>query len=631
MSVSKQIDHQDPDDNAIVRDCQSQPFSRLLEARLSRRGFLKAGSSVAMSLLVACDQQQESARLMGKDQHQTLLFKELQQGRQNSLRLAEDYQGQILLRWGDPLFLDSPIFDIHQQTATAQLRQFGFNNDFVAFLPFNKGASDHGLLIVNHEFVRSDKMFPETRRSDQLTRAQVDVEIASLGMSIIEIRLEDGQWRTQLNSSYNRRITPWTPMRIAGAAAGHRRLITQHSQDATQTLGTYGNCAGGITPWGTVLTAEENVQYFFSGNPDETDEAENHQRFGLRGHGKRTQQWGQHYSRWNLAREPAEALHVGWIVEIDPFDPESVPVKHTALGRFKHEACNTVINQSGHVIAYMGDDQRFEYIYRFVSRDRFEPDQPRVNRQLLDHGVLSVARFDDDGLQWLPLVFGRSPLDQEHGFDSQADVVLDARKAADLLGATPMDRPEDIEINPKSGEVYVMLTGNKKRRSGQTDAVNSRSNNHGGQIIKLIPPRQDHSADRFEWDVFILAGDPKNPADGAQYHPQISDQGWFARPDNAVFDDDGNLWLATDNDNRGRTTNGLWAMQCDGQYRALPKHFMSAPVGAEICGPMFTPDNTTLFCAIQHPASGWPDSSSESLARSAVVAIRHQDGRAVGR
>ena len=629
----------DPDD--LVRECQTESFNALLQRRLSRRDFIKLGSSAAMLLTAGCkDSRQQDAATAALLNDQALSFTELAQGLGPALRVAHNYESQVLIRWGDPLFMDAPGFDIDHQSAAAQSQQFGFNNDYVAFLSLRGNESDSGLLVVNHEFSRPDMMFPGVRRSDRLSREQVDVEIASLGMSVVEIRLDGEQWRINTQSKYNRRITPWTAMQLAGPAARHRRLITTDSPDATQTLGTYGNCSGGITPWGTVLTAEENVDHFFSGAPDQTPEAENYRRFGLKGRGKRTTQWGTHYSRWNLNKEPAEALHVGWIVELDPFNPASKPIKHTALGRFKHEACNLIVNDSGHVVVYLGDDQRFEYIYRFVSKYRYKAGDNQRNRRLLDHGVLSVARFEDDGsLHWLPLVYGQGPLDQLHGFHSQADVVLDARKAADLLAATPMDRPEDIEINPLSGEVYAVLTGNKKRRFGETDAVNSRSDNRYGQIIKLIPPAGDHCADQFRWDVFLLAGDPQNPGHGAQYHPLLSSDGWFSRPDNAVFDTHGRLWVATDN-YKSKLANGLWAMQTQGDQQALAKHFLSAPSGAEVCGPMFTPDNTTLFCAIQHPgmshkwsaspSSLWPDFGSSPLPRSAVVAIRHKRGMVIG-
>jgi secreted PhoX family phosphatase len=464
------------------------------------------------------------------------------------------------------------------------------------------------------------------------------VEIAAHGLSIVEIRRREHQWRIHLASSYNRRVTPLTPARLTGPAAGHPRLRTAYSSDGVRSLGTYGNCAGGVTPWGTVLTAEENVQFYFTGDWRNGPEAENNRRFGKYGWGLFG--WGRHYPRWDLAQTPREPLHTGWIVEIDPHDPRFVPRKRTALGRFKHEGCGVHVNGDGRVVAYMGDDQRFEYIYRFLSAGRFDPHNQAENLSLMDEGELSVAEFRADGtLLWHPLVYGRGPLTSENGFHSQADVVLDARRAADLMGATRMDRPEEVEVNPVSGQVFVMLTKNHKRSSSATDAANPRGPNLFGHVLTLEPPAGDHTVPEYRWEIFLLAGDPGQADHGALYHPDISRHGWFLAPDNSTFDRHGRLWITTDGTGIAGFADGIWACETTGPRRALTRHFLRAPVGAEASGPCFTPDDTTLFCSIQHPgeqstfdrpSTRWPDFDRRKPPRPAVVAVTRSDGGEIG-
>jgi secreted PhoX family phosphatase len=336
---------------------------------------------------------------------------------------------------------------------------------------------------------------------------------------------------------------------------------------------------------------------------------------------------------------------------MDPFDAAATPVKHTALGRFRHEGAEVIVNKDGRVVLYSGDDSPFEYIYRFVSRNIFRAGDKAHNMRLLSEGTLSVARFEADGqVRWLPLVFGQGPLTPANGFASQADVLIDARIAADLLGATPMDRPEDVQPHPASGKVYAMLTNNARRRPEQVNGPNPRPQNEFGHIIEMTAPGGDHAADSFAWDLLIKCGDPRVTEVGALWNPATSADGWFASPDNLAFDAKGRLWVATDQGaawaRKTGKADGLYAVDTEGEDRALSRLFFRAPVGAEVCGPCFTDDGETLFVAVQHPAADgvkdwrpfgrestfedpatrWPDFKPGMPPRPSVLAIRKKGG-----
>ncbi|MFZ1413407.1 MAG: PhoX family phosphatase [Defluviicoccus sp.] len=582
----------------------------------------------------------------------SLTFKEIAHGTSENHVFAEGYEALTLMRWGDPLEAGAPAFDPSRQTAAAQAKQWGYNNDYVGYLPLAKGSSapDHGLLCVNFEYTDAHLMFAGLKDGDidAHSREQVEIEMAAHGMGIVEIRRDgaSGAWSTVKDSPYNRRISMLlSECVIAGPAAGHARLKTASDPTGTKVIGTLNNCAGGKTPWGTILSAEENFNLYFSADAAESPESANYKRVGIKP--KSRHAWSRFHDRFNVAKELNEPNRFGWIVEVDPYNPKAPPIKRTALGRFKHEGATCVVNKDGRLVVYTGDDEVFEYVYRFVSKGRFDAAAGAANSALLDEGTLSVARFETDGgLTWLPLVFGQGPLTAANGFASQADVLIECRRAADLLGATPMDRPEDVEPNPVSGIVYVALTNNNKRKADNVNVVNPRGPNQAGHILEMIPPgatgpERDHAADRFTWSIFLLAGDPANPESGARYHPDVSANGWLAAPDNIAFDPKGRIWIATDGAPQLGFADGVWAADTQGPGKALTRMFYRTPIGAEMCGPEFNTDGTAFFVAVQHPGDSkgstfdqpstrWPDFKDGMPPRPALQVIIRKGGGFVG-
>ncbi|MBI1239902.1 MAG: DUF839 domain-containing protein [Alphaproteobacteria bacterium] len=626
-------------------------FSALVEARLSRRDVLR--SAVAAGAVLSLGGLARPAYGAATGAPSTLAFDNVSQAITETHHVPPGYRADILIRWGDPILKGAPAFDPRGQNAEVQAGQFGFNNDFVAFMTLPRGsqASDHGLLFVNHEYAAASAMLTPDQAKPR-SPEHTALEMAATGASVIEVKREGGTWRVVPESAYARRITAKTEIALSGPAAGNRRLQTQADPTGRRVLGTVNNCGGGTTPWGTVLTCEENFNGYFKGAlPKQTQEGAYLVRLGL------TERppfpWFRHDLRFDRGIEPNEVNRFGWVVEVDPYDPEAVPVKRTALGRFKHEAATTVLNPDGRVVVYSADDQAFEFIYRFVSKGTFDPQKPETAKDILDDGVLSVARFDADKLTWLPLVHGQGLLTLENGFSSQADVLIEARRAASLLGATPMDRPEDVEVNPATGRVYVMLTGNPDRRTWQVDAANPRHWNTYGHVLELIPPSAgegtfDHAAQEFAWDVLFLAGPESKRRDAEGRLPPYSGrygagtEVTLMNPDNCAFDRQGRLWIATDHVLDGtltKTTAGLFACDLDGPGRAVLKFFFACPRDAELCGPAFTPDGTTLFVAVQHPEDNaptdlkeplWPDFTVGLPARPSIVAITQADGDIIG-
>ncbi|MBI1262714.1 MAG: DUF839 domain-containing protein [Rhizobiales bacterium] len=657
------------DDTPVAR--QTAPsLDHIWQRRLARRSVLKgfaqagllAGASTSILALAACDddngKQADAATEPAVDASR-FNFEEIAHGVDETHHVAPGYDAAILIRWGDAVVPGAPPFDPLNQSAAAQRLQFGYNNDYVGFIPLPYGttSSDRGLLCVNHEYTNDDLMFPGLAGTDfreTETAEQVEIAMAAHGGSIIEIaRKADGAWEVVKDSSYNRRITLLdTEMTIGGPAAGHPRMQTSEDPTGLRVIGTVNNCAGGITPWGTYLMAEENVNMYFRGHLVPGPEQMSQFRMSIPGN---RFPWGKFHKRFDVNAEPREPNRFGWIVEVNPLDPSSMPVKRTALGRFKHEGAETTQSKDGHVVIYMGDDQANEYLYKYVSRDPINLKDRAANQHLLDDGTLYVARFAEDGTgQWMPLIHGENGLDASNGFNDMADILIEARRAADILGATPLDRPEDVQPDAATGKVYMALTNNKGRRPENIDAVNPRAKNEWGQIVELTPHDGDHANSGFDWDLLVKCGNPADAAVDAEWNKATSENGWFACPDNMATDSKGRLWVATDQGSAWSATtgsaDGIYALETEGAERGTGHMFFRVPVGAEMCGPCFTPDSTTFFVAVQHPAADgtkdfagferessfedpatrWPDFTAGMPPRPSVVVITAKDKGVIG-
>ena len=588
------------------------------------------------------------------------VFDELTWGNDETHHIAQGYDADILLRWGDPITADAPEFDPYNQTVAGQLQQFGYNNDYVGFTALTEDGS-RGLLCVNHEYTNEEVMFPGLGRQDRadfagMTPELIDIEMAAHGGTVVEIaKGANGKWALVRDSGYNRRITPLeTTMTFSGPAAGHARMKTKADPDGMAVIGTLNNCAGGMTPWGTYLMAEENFHGYFWTDTLDADgkadlsaqpEAEQMKRYGVPG---RWYAWGTTHDRFNIDKEPNEPNRFGWVVEVDPRDPNATPIKHTSLGRFRHEGCETTVSADGKLVVYSGDDNRFDYQYKYVSNGKVTGSET-FGSSLMSDGTLYVARFNEDGtIDWLPLVHGTGPLTAENGFNSQGDVMIDTRLAADLLGATPMDRPEDAQ--PRGdGTAYIMLTNNSRRKADQVDAANPRAKSSFGHIIEIKEDGGQHSATHGTWSILVKCGDPAVAEVGAQWNPETSQNGWFASPDNCAIDAQGRLWISTDQGrNWGKTgkSDGLYSLETEGDLRGHSKLFFRCPVGGELCGPYFTDDSETLFLAVQHPgtdgtkdykgfernstfedpATRWPDFDAKLPPRPSVLVVTKQGG-----
>jgi len=659
-------------DDAPLSPPDGKTIGDVIAQRYNRRDIVKGAFGVAAATALlgpAALAARESQTGTGTE---VFSFEEIAAGANKDHHVAKGYNADVLLRWGDPIRADMAAFDPQNQSAEEQAKRFGYNNDYIAYFPID-GSSHRGLLCINHEFTNEELMFPGLSQEampnsfTEMTEDLTKIEKAAVGVTVIEVyRDEGGAWHVDETSTKNRRITANSLMTFDGPVTKNPDRLKTNCDPACENLrGTFNNCAGGHTPWGTYLTAEENIHGAFwtddiDANYKSTLDPGDERRASFERYRmpSRWQAWGKYDARFNVDKEPNEPNRFGWIVEFDPFDENAVPVKNTALGRFFHEGAETVVSKDGHAVVYSGDDSKNEYVYRFVSSGRYAPGDKKRNMTLLEDGTLYAARFNSDGTgDWLPLVYGQGKLTKKASdgrYESQADVVIDARLAADDVGATKMDRPEDVQPNDKTGRIYVMLTNNVSRTVGNTDAANPRPKNKFGHIIEMVSDGGDFAANTFRWEILVRCGDPGKPESGASWNAATTADGWFVCPDNAVVDHEGQLWIATDQgkywQDKSKHADGLYALETEGPGRGTPRMFFRVPVGGELCGPCFTPDGTTLFVSVQHPAADgtdgyadfsgpstfenpatrWPDFEDGMPPRPSVVVITKKGGGKIG-
>jgi len=636
-------------DGRSLNGSPNATFEQVLEARLSRRGLLKGAA--ALAAVSALPLSLGACATTGLRREGRLGFSGITVSTADAVRVPAGYSAKVLYAWGDPVGhpSGSPAFRHDAgNSAGEQALQAGMHHDGIHYFPLPYGSenSASGLLVMNHEYTDDGLLHSDGFASwsaEKVRKAQ-----NAHGCSVIEVRAASGgQWEVVRPSRYARRITAATPMRIAGPAAGSAGMRTAADPAGTEVLGTFNNCAHGYTPWGTYLTCEENWDTYFANSGTLTaDQRRN--GVTVKGRGYR---WEEFDERFDAGKHPNEPNRHGWVVEFDPYDPQSKPVKRTTLGRFSHEGAWPATAKDGRLVIYMGDDRAFEYIYKFVSRDAYSRSDRGANRDILDHGTLYVAKFNDDGSgEWLPLVHGRGALTAANGFADQADVLIRTRAAADAAGATKMDRPEWIAVHPATNEVYCTLTNNSGRGGKDrpaTDRANPRANNVFGQIIRWREAGNDPAGIKFEWDLFAIAGDPQHP-DPAR-HGNIKGDA-YGSPDGLWFDDGGLLWIQTDVSASTQNRNhyerlGNNQMLAADIRSGETRRFLTGPTGCEVTGVVTTPDGRTMFVNIQHPGeapkgrndprnpkahSSWPDGAAGGRPRSATLVISRNDGGIIG-
>lgn len=628
---------------------QNEHFQNVVDRAVNRRGFLlKTGVGAAAVAFLSAGLAgcggggADPAPAPPAADPDLLGFTGIAIGTDDRVHVAPGYTASVLAPWGAPLFstgAGSTWAGDASEDAAAQARQMGDNHDGIHYFAL-AGRSDEGLLVMNHEYTNPQYLF-----TDGVVNSLDDAnkDLNAHGVSVVHIRRTAGVWNIVLDSTYNRRITGDTPMQLTGAAAGHALLQTTADATGTAVLGTLNNCGNGFTPWGTYLTCEENFnQYFGTTNtavPGLTRNA-NQLRYGLSNAGT-SRKYEQYHDRFDWQKEPNEANRFGWIVEIDPFDPASVPKKRTSLGRIKHENAAYAIAADGRVVVYMGDDQANDYIYKFVTAGQYIEGDIANNRDLLDTGTLYVAKFNAGAVandrmgtgEWMPMTTANPAL---AAYATQAEILVNTRLAADAMGATPMDRPEWVAVHPQTQEVYVTLTNNSGRVT--TDDANPRAGNVYGQIIRWRETGGDPTALTFEWDLFVLAGNPTIAQANAlnKGSANVTNDNTFNSPDGLGFDRDGRLWIQTDGNysNAGSFANqGNNQMLCADPRTKEIRRFFVGPMECEVTGLTFTPDSKTLFINIQHPGEGgnshWPEGGA-ALPRSATVVITKDDGGVIG-
>ncbi|MEM8597660.1 MAG: PhoX family phosphatase, partial [Pseudomonadota bacterium] len=600
---------------------------------IERRGFLGGilafgGFAALSSELMVTDAQAAGGRFA---------FTQIGTSTADDVIVPEGYKVEILMKWGDPMWSDAPDFDhATRGTAESQARAFGDNTDGMDVFSHD----GHTLLVVNNEYTNRDIIALSAIEKRIMDEGDIAKGMMAHGISIVEIKNEGGSWTMVKDSPFNRRITPQSEMALTGPAAGHDLLKTEADPTGTTSLGTWNNCGNGVTPWGTYLTCEENFNGYFSSSEEVQDQKPINISPELARYGVKEKDWGYNWAlideRFDVNKHPNEPNRAGYVVEIDPADPTATPKKRTALGRFKHENAEAVVNNDGRIVVYMGDDERGEFVYRYVSNGVYAPGAPTDD--LLNDGILFAAKFSDNGTgAWVALTPETTGMDH-------AVIHIHTRQAASAVGATTMDRPEWISANPKAPEIYCCLTNNRNRgvkpnAGGDDTSVNGpnpREANNYGQIVRWRPDGGDHTAPGFTWDLYVLAGNPTVHADAYAGSSNVTAENMFNSPDGLAFDSNGLVWIQTD----GNYSNeGDFAGQGNNQMLAGDpvtgeiRRFMVGPNDCEITGLTWSPDRRTMFVGIQHPGergnSSWPE-GGEKTPRSAIIAVTREDGGLVG-
>lgn len=618
----------------------TQDFDEVVERAISRRGFLGGVLAFGSGAAVMGTGLLKGTTAMA-GQTSRFAFEQLAPQTDGTVHVPDGYSWDVLVRWGDPLFSDAPEFDATTGVPTeGSDRVFGENTDGMEL--FHKGGTE--LLVVNSEYVNTKVNLPAEQEGAPVSADDVLRLQNFQGVSVMEVSEGENGWEVVVDSPYNRRIHHRTPMVIDGPAAGHDLLKTEADPTGTASLGTFNNCGSGRTPWGTYLTCEENFNGYF-GTTEKLSLDDVHAA-GFQRYGVSTDVEPGRYNyhgfdaRFDLSKNPNEPHRAGYIVEIDPWNPDATPVKHTALGRFKHENAAYALTPEGQVVVYMGDDERGEYMYKWTSRDIYVPGGDTST--LLSEGTLSVAKFNDDGTGvWIALT------PEDTGM-SEAEIAIFTRIAATEVSATTMDRPEWIAVNPTAVEAYCCLTNNSRRGATNDDgsirtnaagepmvpnAPNPRELNNYGQIVRWRPHNDDHGAATFDWDLYVMAGNPTVHTEGPYAgSANINAGNLFNSPDGMQIDTTGLIWIQTDgdDDNEGDFAGmGNNQMLAGDPVTGEIRRFLTGPNGSEVTGLTWSADRRTMFVGIQHPGAPFPDGEG-SLPRSSIVVVKRDDNALVG-
>ncbi len=608
-------------DEGTSNPSNNRPFRDVLKDYASRRQVLRGGLTLAAGSFLAgplsAAASSAPAAPSRKIGSRLIDFQPvtLAEGNGPLPAISPDYDYQVLIPWGTSLthnVVDYSGAPDARPSAGEQAQQIGIGHDGMWFFPFRR-SSTRGLLAINHEFGTNSTVLGKAAPE---SLADVMTSQHAHGISVVEIRKTGRGWELVKDSMYNRRVHGRTPVEFSGPAAGSEFIGPEAG-----AMGTLNNCANGYTPWGTYLTCEENFNGYFGTSDPNWTPSEEQARYGLSANGF-GYGWHLFDERFDLSggSHPNEDNRFGWIVEVDPFNPDALPVKRTAMGRFKHEGVALVEGRGGRVVGYMGDDERFDYIYKFVSAGnwRFMRSQ---GLSPLDSGTLYAARFNDDGSgEWLELSL-RNPAIAAR-FSSEAEVLTYARIAADLAGATPMDRPEWTSVG-RDGTVYCTLTNNSRRE--EADAANPQAPNPDGHIIRWRDSNR-HVGRHFTWEIFLLA----SSTHGGE-RSLASPDGLWVDPENRVF-------IQTDGAQKDGLNDQLLVANGNQSGDDIEiRRLLTGVTDCEVTGITVTPNRRTLFVNLQHPGNGDPAVTnfpaalgSGAIPRDCTLVITRKDGGIVG-